>query len=76
MGADGAPLARRAAGAEVVDVDLVLDDEARAVRGGAFLDDTLEDRRRPVRTEHLIGREQGTGVLHRFPTGDFGEEFV
>ena len=76
MGADRAPLARSSAGAKVVDVDLVLDDEAGAIRCCAFLDDAFEDGRGPVRTEDFVAREKCARLLHRFPTGDFGEELV
>ena len=76
VGADRAPFARGAAGAEVVDADIIFDDETSAVRGGAFLNDPFQHRGRPVRTEDLVASEEGARMLHRFPTGDFGEELV
>ena len=74
MGADGAPLTRRAAGTEIFQVDRVFDDQAGAISGRTLLDDALQDGRRPIRTEDFVRGQPSAGGLHGFPSGNFSEE--
>ena len=72
--ADLPPLARLAAGADVLDVDGTLDDESGAEGGLARRHDTAQERRRPVGAEDMILLQVGAGALHRLPASGFGEQ--
>ncbi len=74
VGADRPEFARLPAGAEVLDVEVGLDDEAGAVGVVAGLDDPLEEWGRPVRGQDLPGPEQEARMLHGFPSGGLLEE--
>ena len=74
VGTDGPPASRSAAGAEIFDVDGIFDDEAAAVGGVSFLNDSFQDGRSPVGGEDAFACEDAAGLFYNVPTGDFGEE--
>ena len=73
--ADFAPLTGVAAGAEILDVDLVLDDERGAKMDIANANDAAQQGRRPRGTDDLALLAIGASHLHDVPARGIAEEF-
>ena len=58
MGTDRAPLSRGAARAKVFDINRVLEHQTASIGARSCLNDPFEQRRSPVRTQHIARRDQ------------------
>jgi len=68
---DFPPLTGLAARAEVLDINLVLDDHRSAEGGAVVLHHAAQERRLPIGTQHLAELDVGAGALDHIPTGGF-----
>lgn len=74
MGAKGAPLSRGSAGAEIINIDGILDHQTGAIAGVVGLDHPAQGGGSPIGGQNLARSHEGASQSDGLPTPDLDEE--